>query len=251
MKKIFLFFYFFYFTQLSLSQEQFGKVVYKITSPDAKELADLTIKEDVATASRRYIENRIKQTVATLPYIELELYFTPYEAIMETNKFMRNDNNLDIKNALGRTNTSGVYYSNIKEDLFLHETIFNNPYLIQSPFNELEWEIHEETKEVLGYTCIKATTTLAYPFNDFPTTVCFAPELPFPFGPKEFRGLPGLILAMEFNHYYFYANSIDLAIKPRKIKKPSKGKKVSRAEYFEELIEHDRAFLKSIGRERD
>lgn len=252
MKNIFLLICSIFLAQIGLSQEQFGKVTYKISSPDAKELADKTINKDITEGSRYYIEERLKMVVTTLPYIELELYFTPYEAILDVENYMKNDNQLNVKSALGRTATNGVYYSNIKEDLFLHETVsFNESYLITTPFNELDWEIHDETKEILGYTCIKATTTLEYPFNDFPTTVWFAPELPFPFGPKEFRGLPGLILGMEFNYFYFYANAIDLEIKPKRIKRPSKGKKVSREVFFEELIEHERAFLKSIGRKRE
>ncbi|HLS11044.1 MAG TPA: GLPGLI family protein [Flavobacteriaceae bacterium] len=252
MKNILLLTFSIFLSQLGIAQKQFGKVTYKINSPDAKELADKSIKREMSEASKLYIEQRLRRVVTTLPYVELELFFSPYEAVLNVDNHMKNENQLDIKSALARTATNGTYYSNIKEDIFLHETVsFSVPYLIKTPFNELEWEIHDETKEILGYTCIKATTTLEYPFNDFPTTVWFAPELPFPFGPKEFRGLPGLILAMEFNHFYFYANAIDLDIKSMRIKKPSKGREVSQTKYFEELKEHDRAFLKSIGEKRE
>lgn len=252
MRSFFAFIYFLLLIQVGLAQNQFGKVTYKINTPGANEWKDKIMEDDMADANKKYIiENIIKTTITTLPHVELELFFTPYEAILNIENYLKNDNKLDIKNALGRTNTNGTYYSNIKENLFLHETVFFEPYLIKTPFNELEWEIHDETKEILGYTCIKATTTLEYPFNDFPTTAWFAPELPFPFGPKEFRGLPGLILAMEFNYFYFYASAIDLDIKSMRIKKPSKGIEISRTKYFEELKEHDRAFLKSVGRKRE
>src|SRR5690625_7459245 len=118
--------------------------------------------------------------------------------MINTNNIITNDIQIDLKGVLGPKYTAGVYYNNIKENLHIHQLeSMSKLFLIQSNYDDLEWEIHDEIKEIQGYTCIKATTNIVEPAMDFTTTVWYAPDLPFPFGPKEFRDLPGLILAME------------------------------------------------------
>ena len=58
----------------------------------------------------------------------------------------------------------------------------------------LEWNFSsEETESIMGYDCRKATTD----FAGRTYTVWFTPEIPLPFGPYKFGGLPGLILKIE------------------------------------------------------
>ena len=58
----------------------------------------------------------------------------------------------------------------------------------------LEWNfIDEETDSIMGYDCRKATVE----FAGRSYTAWFTPEIPLPFGPYKFGGLPGLILKLE------------------------------------------------------
>ena len=58
----------------------------------------------------------------------------------------------------------------------------------------LEWSFSaEETDTILDYECRKATTE----FAGRNYTAWFTPEIPLPFGPYKFGGLPGLILKIE------------------------------------------------------
>lgn len=58
----------------------------------------------------------------------------------------------------------------------------------------LEWNFSdEETDTILGYECRKATTE----FAGRTYTAWFTTEIPLPFGPYKFGGLPGLILKIE------------------------------------------------------
>lgn len=52
-----------------------------------------------------------------------------------------------------------------------------------------EWSIFDEHKNILGYSCRKATCR----FRGRDYEVWYAEELPVPFGPYMFYGLPGLI----------------------------------------------------------
>lgn len=58
----------------------------------------------------------------------------------------------------------------------------------------LEWNFSDETTgSILGYECRKATTE----FAGRSYTAWFTTEIPLPFGPYKFGGLPGLILKLE------------------------------------------------------
>ncbi len=58
----------------------------------------------------------------------------------------------------------------------------------------LEWNFSDETTDsIMGYDCRKATTE----FAGRTYTAWFTPEIPLPFGPYKFGGLPGLILKIE------------------------------------------------------
>ena len=58
----------------------------------------------------------------------------------------------------------------------------------------LEWNFSgEETDSIMGYDCRKATAE----FAGRTYTAWFTPDVPLPFGPYKFGGLPGLILKIE------------------------------------------------------
>lgn len=58
----------------------------------------------------------------------------------------------------------------------------------------LEWIFSDEaTDSIMGYDCRKATVE----FAGRSYTAWFTPEIPLPFGPYKFGGLPGLILKIE------------------------------------------------------
>jgi GLPGLI family protein len=67
----------------------------------------------------------------------------------------------------------------------------------------------------------------------------FTPEIPIGHGPREFWGLPGLILELHKDKETFLATQITINPKTKiQIKKPNKGKKVSKVEF--EKIQKDK-----------
>ncbi len=58
------------------------------------------------------------------------------------------------------------------------------------PLGEIQWEITDSTKTVLGYDCMMATAN----YHGRNWTAWFTPDIPLQEGPWKLAGLPGLIL---------------------------------------------------------
>ncbi len=72
---------------------------------------------------------------------------------------------------------------------------------------DFNWSIHSEKKNILGFSCQKASTT----FRGRKWYAWFSTEIPISDGPWKFSGLPGLILRVydDKGHYLFNCIGID------------------------------------------
>lgn len=95
-------------------------------------------------------------------------------------------------------------YKNDK--IIFSDRIGQDIYSFTQPINKLEWTLHNEQKEILGYQCKKATTKFAG--RDY--IAWYSTEISIADGPYKFHGLPGLIfLIYDTNeHYKFNISSI-------------------------------------------
>lgn len=106
------------------------------------------------------------------------------------------------------------------------------------------WEILNESKKIGGYLCYKAILKSPY-VNRFGeskikiTEAWFTPSIPYSYGPKNFYGLPGLILELRENRTTYLATKIEFFDKDLEINFP-KGKTVTKEEY-------DRRLESSVG----
>lgn len=74
-----------------------------------------------------------------------------------------------------------------------YRTILQGPvYRYVEPMEQLVWNIQMDEKDILGYTCKKAVTT----YRGRTYTAWFTMDIPTPYGPYKFGGLPGLILSI-------------------------------------------------------
>ncbi|MGZ9677432.1 GLPGLI family protein [Flavobacterium sp. GNP001] len=72
--------------------------------------------------------------------------------------------------------------------------------------DKFDWKLHEEQKEILGYSCKKATTE----FAGRTYVAWYTTDISISDGPYKFHGLPGLILSIydTNKHYQFNVASI-------------------------------------------
>ncbi|NBL63777.1 GLPGLI family protein [Flavobacterium sp. NST-5] len=159
--------------------------------------------------------------------------------------------------------SDGISYVNVKEKLLLvFEDRFGKEFTIADSLPNWNWKIESETKKIGNYLCTKATATVppsAKAMNRFKEqqakkangetmifsmgepkeqihTVWFTPEIPVSLGPKNYWGLPGLILEANNGSTIYLCSKIILNPKEKtEIKRPNKGKKVSREEYVKIL----------------
>lgn len=78
----------------------------------------------------------------------------------------------------------------------------NTEYVVQSASTPLEWKLSEEQKLILGHVCHKATslkkrTDRLGQTEDIQVTAWYTSDFPQAFGPKEYFGLPGVVLELH------------------------------------------------------
>lgn len=106
-------------------------------------------------------------------------------------------------------------------------------FLLQDSLPRLQWYIHDETKEIAGYTCTKAMAKLG---DSIIIVAYYASDLSASIGPESIGGLPGTILGMVIPrlHTTWLAKSVEkLELNPPKtFPIPSKGKPTNTAELY-------------------
>lgn len=107
--------------------------------------------------------------------------------------------------------------------------------LVENSLDTNKWEISTESKKIENYICYKAIKKI--PFTDRKgqskvkeVLAWFAPSLPYSYGPKNFYGLPGLILELIENRATYLATFINLKNQQINIDFP-KGKTITKAVY--------------------
>lgn len=137
-------------------------------------------------------------------------------------------------------NTSYYFDTNSKEYL-TQENFLGSLFLISKKTKEVNWELIDETKIILGYECKKAiykeTKEIFGVNKEFTTEAWYCPKLKYKIGPQDFGGLDGLILELNDKRRKFYCTEILEGTETSLfvIEKPNKGKPVTDEEYLEEM----------------
>lgn len=140
-----------------------------------------------------------------------------------------------------------ILYGNIDEDLYLNQReFFGRRFLISDKLKKQAWKLTGEQKRIGEYVCQKATTEI----DSQLVVAWFTPQIPVSTGPDGYGGLPGLILELDINNgeRKAVASSIELMpLEAGAIERPSKGKKVSRAEFEKIETEKRREMEEEMG----
>lgn len=136
-----------------------------------------------------------------------------------------------------------ILYKNIETETQIHfKDLFEKEFLVTEEYKSYPWKIvAREQRDILGYACMKAE------LKDTTNTVAwFTTQIPLSFGPGEYHGLPGLILALSVGEKrVILAKSVELSKDDITIEIPSKGEKIS-AEQFDKLAEEKRKEMEKM-----
>lgn len=160
----------------------------------------------------------------------------------------------------GSSNGQGSIYKNLRDKEMVEDVEqFSKRFRIKEAMDMPQWEMTGETKQIGQYTCYKATMVKVDKSIDWGSifsrrgrnqkkdstkvkeepkektlivTAWYTPQVPVSAGPAEYWGLPGLILELNAGRTTMLCTEI--VINPEEsleIKKPTKGKEVTREEY--------------------
>lgn len=124
-------------------------------------------------------------------------------------------------------------YENRTANIF--KVIYEDKVLISDSMRKFKWKITNETRDIAGYKCRKATTII---FDSLMVYAFYAQEIKVTGGPETFNGLPGMILGVAVPQMYttWFAKSVDTAnIARYKIEAPAKGKKNTYQSVFQKI----------------
>ena len=132
------------------------------------------------------------------------------------------------------TELKKLYLDLDKNELVRQVEFMGRLFLVSDTMAPKPWKLTNKMTKILDYTCMGAELKqdgkeiLAY----------FTSEIPLPFGPEEFGGLPGLVLAVEIDGATaFLAQSVELTPATKDaVAKPEDGKKVTQ-EQFDIIVE--------------
>lgn len=275
----------FFISFVSFAQKDFqGKAYYQSkTTVDMSNFGDGQLSEE----RKKQIADRMK-SVLEKTYI---LTFDQSESIYKEEEKLGAPGQGGGMRFGMMSSGGGDQYKNVKDQKLLQEQeLLGKQFLIHDSLPKLKWELGAETKIIGQYTCFKATAVKKADGIDFGrfgrrdrnndnekpkdslktntedskeaeettkeivVTAWYTPQIPVNQGPGEYWGLPGLILEVNADRTTILCSKIILnPTEKEDIKVPSKGKKVTKAEYdtiAKEKMEEMRDMFRSRGGRR-
>ena len=109
--------------------------------------------------------------------------------------------------------------------------LMEKEFIVEDSIRNITWKLVDgETKTILNHVCKKATGKSE---GGLDLVAWYTEDILLSSGPAQFSGLPGLILALDIaeGEIVITAQEINDSVKKTDIKAPTKGKKVTPAEF--------------------
>lgn len=122
---------------------------------------------------------------------------------LKDRKVVSPEDELEYESALILTKSDRSYYLDNEEKVRMYTAEINmSPVNVILDYERYDWKLLKEEKVVRGRVLYKAVTEVVQEnfAGKFTTNVeaWYAPDIPVPFGPVGFDGLPGLIMELRF-----------------------------------------------------
>lgn len=151
------------------------------------------------------------------------------------------------------TGLNSSYYYNLSKKIIVREKEFDGVnYNITSNFGDFTWKLLNQKKNINLYECHKAVGTKTYTSRKgniitLDIIAWYTPNIPIPLGPKNYVGLPGLILELnEGNNKIYYATVVNLSPKDFSIIPPKEGEIITEKEYQKRIAGSTQKWINSM-----
>lgn len=165
---------------------------------------------------------------------------------------------------MGGSNDAGDLYKNFTQSKsILSSELAGKSYLVVDSITQQPWKLTNETKQILGYTCLKATRKIsvqAAPMRmmviggpggntnrdtsrpqprEIELVAWYAQDIASPVGPENHGQLPGVILELDTDNggTVYTALEFKKQVDQKQLKEPKKGKTVTAAEFSKMRLE--------------
>lgn len=234
MKNIFLVILSLIWSNPSFCQIDQAEIIYK-----AKVYPKIDSTKTPSKKTKKMLELIFKE----IKNIDIELIYSEGNSVFKMIESLDNDGDKNYFKNMAQVlvGLSSKYFSNVNNRSIVRTNEFDGiTYKITSSFIN-NWTLVNEQKLINNYNCYKATTIFMEKdrhgnVNKIPVTAWYAPQIPLPLGPKNYVGLPGLILELNEgqNRISFYTTAINLNPKKKlKISKLPRGKVVTEEKFIE------------------
>jgi GLPGLI family protein len=201
----------------------YGKLVHT-TDEDLNKITDLSVRENIIQMNKSFEDLEyvlsINKNVAKFSYY---------------NKLEKGGFNKRIISFGGGGNT--IFYDLLLKTVVVETDLADEKLFVKKEIGKYKWNITSETKYINDYLCYKAIANISY--NDFRgkenynIVTWFCPEFPYPLGPDEYFGLPGLVFEahQENSKIKFVLKRIEKTVENAPINYPYDQKTMSEQEF--------------------
>ncbi len=249
-----------------IAQDFQGLAVYESKTSTSDFKARMDGNKDMTPDMRKMIEDRMKSMFEKT----FQLYFGKTSSIYkEEEKLEAPGQSTGFRMMSNMMGTGGTFYKNTKDKTYTVDKEFmGKEFLIQDSLPKLAWKLENETKQIGGYNCFKATAVREASKTDFRNfrmkkkeanqkeevgktnlmdeldlpkeitiTAWYTPEIPISQGPENYWGLPGLILEVNDGKTTILCSKVVLNLKDQvDIKAPTKGEVIAQKKYDETVV---------------
>lgn len=213
------------------SQETYHEITYRVLLANRVEL-----EKQNDNVKQHYLK-----TQNELEKIRYKLIFNNNLSLFSIEKSLNNDN-------------SGFYQKSaisiVGEDVYFRESFKSNKILIERNFLDKKflildrinnnWSLDRKSKKIGTYTCYLANLEVDPVFKNEKTKTVeawYSPDLPYPIGPGEYGGLPGIIVELRTDYFILVIDEIRLNQKEiTNIEQPTSGTRIG-VDEFNKLVQ--------------
>jgi len=221
--------------QLNIKAQGFqGMAVYESKTSTADFKSRFQGNKDITPEMQKTFEDRMKRMFEKTFILNFDKSASIYKEEEKLEAPGQNGGGMRMMSSM--MGGGGTHYKNVKEKLYsVDKEFMGKEFLIKDSLPKLEWKLENETRQIGGYNCFKATTKRAVSQVDFRNlrpknkeekeavkkeeapakdkktnfmddyempkevvvTAWYTPEIPVNQGPENYWGLPGLILEVN------------------------------------------------------